>query len=263
MNKRLFMFFVILLSVVSALHAPAAELRVMTYNIHHAEGMDGKVDAGRIAQVLSSAKADLVALQEVDRNVERTQTIDLPHIIASNIGFSFAFGKNIDFQGGSYGNAILSRFPILESNNHHYKMLREGEQRGLLYAKVDIDGAPLIFASTHIDFRPDNTERLSNVEEMVQLAERFKPLPVILCGDFNDAPNSEVHFRLKEHFTDAWETAGEGGGFTYSSAKPNKRIDFIFVTANVQINKATVISTQASDHLPLVVELNITLNDKQ
>ncbi|MDP8244494.1 MAG: endonuclease/exonuclease/phosphatase family protein [Candidatus Hinthialibacter antarcticus] len=244
---------------IGAINAPAVELRVMTYNIHHAEGMDKKVDAARIAQVISSANADLVALQEVDRGVERSQKLDLPKIIASNLGFSFAFGKNINYQGGEYGNAILSRFPILESNNHHYKMLREGEQRGLLHAKIEINGNPLLFIATHIDYRPDNAERLSNVKEILQFADEHSDTPIILCGDFNDTPNSEVHLRLKERFSDAWESGGEGPEFTYSSTKPTKRIDFIFVSDTVRVNKAKVLETEASDHLPLFVELDVDL----
>ncbi|MBZ0255882.1 endonuclease/exonuclease/phosphatase family protein [bacterium] len=232
----------------------------MTYNIHHAEGMDKKVDAERIAKVIKDAKADLVALQEVDKGVERTQKLDLPNIIASSLGFSFAFEKNIDYQGGEYGNAILSRFPILASKNHHYKMLREGEQRGLLQAKIEIEGKPLLFLATHIDYRPDNAERLSNVQEIIQFADEHKDIPIILCGDFNDTPNSEVHLRLKERFSDAWESAGGGDGFTYSSVKPSKRIDFVFVTDSVHVKHAKVLTTEASDHLPLFFEFDVDFN---
>ncbi len=258
---RRFLISVLLVFSAGVIHAKVVDLRVMTYNIHHARGVDGEVNPGRIAQVVSSASADLAALQEVDRGVERTQQLDLPHIIASNIGFSFAFGKNIDFQGGSYGNAILSRFPILESNNHHFKMLREGEQRGLLLAKIELDGGAVLFASTHIDYRPDNSERLSNVEEMITLADKHSDLPMILCGDFNDMPNGQVYFRLRERFTDVWDSVDNDKGFTYSSTRPTKRIDFIFVSDDIKVKKAKVLETQASDHLPLLVELEINFNN--
>src|SRR6185503_1828899 len=111
---------------------PKQAVRVMTYNIHHGEGTDGKIDLNRIAEVILSARADIVALQEVDRSVERTARRDLVAELAELTKMNFAFGKNIDYQGGDYGNAVLSRFRVLKYENRHYKMIRDGEQRGLL-----------------------------------------------------------------------------------------------------------------------------------
>src|SRR5690242_4466409 len=86
-------------------------LRIMTYNIHHAEGLDGKVDTERIAKLINDEKADLVALQEVDRGAERTKKRDLLAELAAATGMKMGFGKNIPLQGGEYGTAILSKFP--------------------------------------------------------------------------------------------------------------------------------------------------------
>ncbi|MBT5621283.1 MAG: endonuclease, partial [Verrucomicrobia bacterium] len=110
-------------------------LRVMTYNIHHAEGLDGKVDLERIANVLQQSNADVIALQEVDKNTERTGGIDMPAELAKLTGLNVVFGANLDnFQGGQYGTAILSRFPIESHENHLLNQTRKGEQRGVLQA---------------------------------------------------------------------------------------------------------------------------------
>ena len=119
--------------------APAPQrLRVVTYNIHHSRGVDGRVDTARIAALLGRIGADVVGLQEVDRGVRRTQGRDLARELATQLGMHFAFGKNLDYQGGDYGNALLSRFPIVRAENRHYDMLRVGEQRGVLDATLSV-----------------------------------------------------------------------------------------------------------------------------
>jgi len=236
-----------------------ATVRVMTYNIHHGEGTDGKIDLNRIAEVINSQKADIVALQEVDRGVERTARRDLISELAALTGMKHAFGKNIDYQGGDYGNAILSRFPIVNDQNHHYKMLRPGEQRGLLQVELRVAGKRLLLMNTHLDHRPDDSERLSNIDEIAEILGRYKGLPVILCGDFNDTPDSPMHQKIEEILVDSWKRGGAGQGFSFSSTQPRKRIDYIFVNkrkAPMPV-KAWVAESIASDHLPVVVEFKL------
>ncbi|MEZ6125794.1 MAG: endonuclease/exonuclease/phosphatase family protein [Planctomycetaceae bacterium] len=120
--KRLFR--VLILSIVTMVPAAVsqaeepAQLRVLSYNIHHAEGVDRKLDLERIAKVIPSVKPDVVALQEVDQNVKRTGSIDQPEKLARLTEMNVIFGANIELQGGHYGNAVLSRFPIARHKNH-------------------------------------------------------------------------------------------------------------------------------------------------
>lgn len=242
-------------------------LRVMTYNIHHGEGVDGKVDIERIAKLIRDSKADIVALQEVDRGVERTKKIDIITMLADMTGMTYAFGKNIDYQGGDYGNGFLTRFPILEERNLHYKMIREGEQRGLLQLVLDVRGQEIVVMNTHIDFREDDSERVMNVGEIRQTGKRYAPRPIIVCGDFNDIPTGRAINLMKEDFLDCWEAVGAGNGFSYPAAKPEKRIDYIFVAKSstgfsIQLRpiSAKVLQSLASDHLPVVIEFEISEN---
>lgn len=242
-----------------SLELPAASnltFRAMSYNIHHGEGMDGKLDLERIATVITNAGADLVALQEVDRGVARTQRRDLPAELARLTGMTCVFSNNFHYQGGEYGNAILSRFPIVSATNTHFRMIRPGEQRGLLQTTVSVAGRELIFAVTHIDHRPDDTERLTNVFDIHGLFPATNPVPVLLCGDFNDLPGSRTHTRMKEGFLDAWQLVGEGDGFTFSSDRPRRRIDYQWISKGAPLRpvRAWIPVTTASDHLPLVVE---------
>ena len=235
---------------------PKQPVRVMTYNIHHGEGTDGKIDLNRIAEVIMTSKADIVALQEVDRGVERTAHRDLVVELAELTKMNFAFGKNIDYQGGDYGNAVLSRFRVLKYENRHYKMIRDGEQRGLLQVVLQVAGKQLVFLNTHLDYRRDDAERLSNVDEIEQVIRQYKGLPLILCGDFNDTPDSPMHRKMEEFLVDCWIRAGKGDGLSFSSTQPQKRIDYVFVNKRkgVEPVSALVAASNASDHLPVVVE---------
>src|SRR5687767_10650352 len=92
-------------------------LRVLCYNIHHGEGLDGKLDLERIAKLITETGADLVALQEVDRGAQRTKGLDIPAELGRLTGLTPVFRKNHDLKPGEYGNAILSRWPVMDVKN--------------------------------------------------------------------------------------------------------------------------------------------------
>src|ERR1043166_5507630 len=135
--------------------------RVMTYNIHHGEGLDGKVDLLRIAELIKREGADIVALQEVDKSVERTARRDFPDELAALTGMTCVFSNNYHFQGGEYGNAVLTRFPVKRWTNTHFKKVNETEQRGILQLLLEVQGREVVFMATHIDHRPDDAARWS------------------------------------------------------------------------------------------------------
>jgi endonuclease/exonuclease/phosphatase family metal-dependent hydrolase len=236
--------------------AKPTTLRVMTYNIHHGEGVDGKVDLLRIAQLIQHEGADIVALQEVDKGVARTARRDLPAELAALTGLTCVFSNNFPFQGGEYGNAVLTRFPVLRVTNTPYQMLREGEQRGLLQMVLDLHGRELVFMNTHIDYRPDDAERMLNVGEIETRMKQYAGRPIILCGDFNATPESRVCRRLSESFEDTWARVGQGDGCTIPASQPTKRIDYIWITKGKSLEplKVWVPRSDASDHLPVVAE---------
>lgn len=233
-----------------------ATFRVMTYNIHHGEGLDGKVDLLRIAQLIKEQGADIVALQEVDKGTERTQRRDFPAELAELTGMTCVFSNNFHFQGGEYGNAVLTKFPVKRWTNLHYEMLRKGEQRGILQLVLDMRGREVVFLNTHIDYRPDDAERWANVTEIEGLLKAYPGMPMIMCGDFNNPPEGRVCLRLNRTFDDTWKLVGQGDGFTIPAEAPRKRIDYIWISKDKGIVplKIWVPRTEASDHLPVVAE---------
>jgi endonuclease/exonuclease/phosphatase family metal-dependent hydrolase len=231
----------------------STRLRVMTYNIHHGEGTDGKVDLERIAKLITDNKVDLVALQEVDRNTQRTGKCDMPAELAKLTKMKAIFGANFPLEGGEYGNAILSRYPIREWTNYHLPKVVEGEQRGLLRALVETPEASIYFCSTHLDHRRPDADRLASVEVIRKLTAGLIA-PTLIAGDFNARPGSEVYRRLASSFNDAWQAIGDGDGFTIPSNQPRARIDYLWFSEGLQPIAGTVLNSVASDHLPLIID---------
>ena len=244
-------------------------LRLMSYNIHVGVGMDKKQDLKRIADVIKLYGCDLVGLQEVDRGVQRTGRVDEIKELARLTGMDFAFAHNLDYQGGQYGVAVLSRFPILAIDHRRYANTRERERRGFIRVEVEVKGRRLNFVTTHLDYQFADG-RLFETRQLLKALEEVSG-PVIVTGDFNEEPWGGVYKLMQEAgFADGWRrshgaSAPElpGGGATYPADKPTKRIDYIFYRgigedrppADDEDASEAVPNTLASDHRPIVVGL--------
>ncbi len=230
----------------------------MTYNIHVGVGMDKKLDLERIAGVINQQHPDLVGLQEVDRGVERTQRIDEIAELARLTRMDYAFAFNLKYQGGQYGVAILSRYAIRATDHRLYKNTREAERRGFIRAEVNIAGRVINFVTTHLDYQYED----GRIYEAEQLLSGLKDVkgPLILVGDFNDVPTGGAYKLISNQFHDAWmESHASGEGFSYPADKPAKRIDYILTrqTDQIKARRAWIPETLASDHVPVVADLEI------
>src|SRR6266496_5969554 len=198
----------------SRLLASRSTVRVMTYNIHVGVGMDKKLDLQRIADVINEQRADLVGLQEVDRGVERTQRIDEIAEISRLTRMDYAFAFNLRYQGGQYGVAILSRFPILASDHRLYKNRREAERRGFIRIEINVAGSVLNFVTTHLDYQYEDGRIFETQQLLGALADVKNPL--IVVGDFNEVSIGEAYKLMRQAFDDAWSsTRPDDQGFSY------------------------------------------------
>ncbi len=229
-------------------------LRVLSYNIHHGAGTDGKLDLPRIAKVIESVSPDLVALQEVDKNVNRSASVDQSAELARLLGMKVVFGGNITLQGGEYGNAILSKHDLVDSMNVALPNHDNGEQRGVLTARVAVDPIGTVrFLATHFDHRRDDTERVASAKQINALVAQ-SDVPTILAGDINATRQSAV---LKELETQ-WTIAGKVAQPTIPAAEPNRQIDFVLFrpAARWQVIETTVLTEAvASDHRAILAVL--------
>ncbi len=232
--------------------ATADTLRILAYNIHHGEGMDEVVDLERIAALVRAVDPDLVALQEVDSVTSRTNAVDQAAELGRLTGLEPTFGSFMPYQGGAYGMALLSRWPISESSNLR---LPDGEEpRTALSAVVTSpeSGQSLRFVGIHF-YRTDE-ERLAQAKRLEELLGE-EEVPTVLAGDFNSTPGSDVMI----HLAQAWFIVDKGEDrFTFSSYAPEREIDFVLFQPSdrfVVVGQWLITEPVASDHRPVVVDL--------
>jgi endonuclease/exonuclease/phosphatase family metal-dependent hydrolase len=229
-------------------------LRVMSYNIRHGAGLDGEIDLARVAEVIRAADVDLVALQEMDHVATRSGGVDQAAVLGEMLGMEHRFGKFMDFQGGEYGLAVLSRLPIEDSR---VIALPPGkhEPRSAMLVEVTPTGArkPVSFVSLHFDWLGDDANRHAQAKRLLASLPH-PPARVILAGDFNDVPESRTMQLIFASFADAEKP--EDARLTIPANAPRREIDFIVSRGDgLHATSCRVIAEEvASDHRPVVAE---------
>lgn len=232
----------------------ACELRVLTWNIHHGEGVDGRLDLPRIGAVIREARPDIVALQEVDVRTQRVKGRDTVRELERLTGMRGVFGASMPFQGGGYGNAVLVNGHVLGSRVFPISNSPGMEPRSLLMVEMrpyrcSLD---LAFFSTHLDHRSEE-DRLAGAE----LANLPVSLPAILAGDLNAPPEDPVIGRLLEK----WTPATRGPDFkTIPVENPKRQIDFILFRPEKRwkaVSAEVLSEAVASDHRALLAVIRL------
>jgi endonuclease/exonuclease/phosphatase family metal-dependent hydrolase len=229
-------------------------LRLMTYNIHHGVPVGGAntdVHLDAIASVINAQKPDLVALQEVDSMTTRAP-VDEAKELARLTGMHYFFSRTLDYEGGKYGDAVLSRYPIVATQHYALPMPDpSGEARAVGIVTVQPpEGVEVDFAVTHLDLA---SNREAQVKALVNISKTSKN-PLILGGDLNADPSSEYITTLKQAFQLACES---GCPLTAPSDKPSKTIDYIVLNPAAAklfhvVSYNVIKGIYASDHLPLI-----------
>jgi endonuclease/exonuclease/phosphatase family metal-dependent hydrolase len=233
------------------------------FNIHAGKDAAGTDRVKDIAALVQSLAPDLVLLQEVDRGTKRSGNVDQLQALIDGTKYPGAFGRSLDYDGGTYGIAALSRKGFLFDRTWPLRVEPVQDRAGgsheprvalLMIAHTAL--GDLQAATTHIDASATDQYRLQEVGELlIPVKARLAPdRPVLIAGDFNAEPNSAVVKKLLDAgLRDAWAECGQGDGFTYPADTPRKRIDYVFLTGSLKCTAARVIDTQISDHRPLLV----------
>ena len=251
------------------------KLRLVTYNIHRAIGVDRRFRPERIVEILKAHDADLVLLQEVDDGVPRSRRLDLAKTLAQALDYPFrAVGHNVQLSEGRYGNATLSRFPILRQRNIDLSIARK-KRRGCQYTSLEIPltknrTLPLEVFNLHLGLSA--AERLRQVQLLASSPELRRLAPkdaCIVAGDFNDWRSL-----LRPHFldslgfscaTDHLTRRGTRALKTYPAFSPRGGLDRVYFRGPLEIRKAYrcrhQISKIASDHLPVIADFVVTEKD--
>ena len=258
LNRRLLALAISVLASVIELGCTAepVRVRVLTYNIHHGEGADGRLDLARIAAVVKRAAPDLAALQEVDSATSRSQGIDQASELGRLTGMHAAFGKAMDFDGGGYGQTVLSRLPLSDLIVHELPFTPGREPRCAISARVAlaVGGPEVLFAATHLEHARAEL-RLHQAQALDRAMAAAGPMPAILAGDLNDAPGSAPLRILLEHWTDATADRPQP---TWPADEPSSKIDYVLFrpAGSWRVIETQVLDERAaSDHRPLLVVL--------
>ena len=276
-------------------------MRVLTYNIHGWRTIAGHPNLDAVAQIIAASNADLVGLNEVyyPRAMPGTNEAAL-EALAARLGMHFVFGPCLrwpaqdNMPADAYGNALLSRWPILASAAHHLTPVPGREQRGLLEARMALPtGKPFTAYVTHLDHR-DEDARLVQLRALRTWTVRDRNRPHLIMGDFNaislwdygDEANATAKLAQSGHspnvlnedkggpkviaqmekagYVDAYASVGTPGTTTFLGGEhPAVRIDYIFVSESLApaLTAAQIWheppGQEASDHRPVLAEFDL------
>ena len=239
-----------------------SRLRVLCYNIHYGQGTDGNYDVPRLARVIAAMKPDLVALQEVDVGVKRSARVHQAQRLAELTEMAVRFGPTQHYEGGLFGNAVLTRLPILDVAIHPLPYSeatadRVTYPRGAIAVTVRAaNDQPVRFISTHFQHNVAE-DRLAEAVEINRLFADGDVLPTILAGDMNAAPDSPPVAELLKQWSNAIDELATP---SVPASKPSLRIDYIFyrpASAFALLDTHVVAESIASDHRPIFAEFEL------
>ncbi|HBE69135.1 MAG TPA: metallophosphoesterase [Planctomycetaceae bacterium] len=235
--------------------AQTQRLRTVAYNIRHAVGMDKKLSVMRTAKRLHDLQPDVVGLAEVDVHCNRSGNVNQAAVLGNALKMHSAFGKFMDYDGGQYGMAVLSKYPIIDV--HTLELPPGGEPRIALMAEVLLPSDErILVVNVHFDWLRNDEIRFQQATKLRDYLRQVS-MPVVLLGDFNDQPGSRT-LRLFEELLEADKPESER--FTWSATEPKVEIDFIFAAPRERWSARgtrVVDESVVSDHRPVLTELTL------
>jgi endonuclease/exonuclease/phosphatase family metal-dependent hydrolase len=248
------------------------KFRILSYNIHRAIGVDRRFRPERIASIIDNYKPEIVLLQEVDEGAPRSRELDLARELAEALGLPHrAVGHNVTLRKGRYGNATLSRFPILSERNIDLTV-DPWKRRGCQHTTIDLGVAlepgqhryhTLDVFNLHLGLSA--TERARQVELLARSREMsvLPPhAPCVIGGDFNDWRSLLVPFLTGGmDFRSATDSSTGRPFRTFPSFFPRGPLDRVYYRGPLALLNAyrcrLRTSRLASDHLPIVADFEM------
>ena len=223
-------------------------IKVLTFNIYHGETMKGDFDLDKIASVINKINPDFVALQEVDYKTNRTKKYDLVTELAYRTKLSPLFGRAMYYDGGEYGEGILSKTTFIKTEAIPLPYTDNHEPRTALLIITELPSKDTIcFIGTHLDHLKNDNNRIMQAKKINQILEKIS-YPVILAGDLNDTPHSRTISILEKKWT---STSKDNAQKTFPSNSPEEKIDYImYYPQNCWevLDEGTICDSIASDH---------------
>jgi endonuclease/exonuclease/phosphatase family metal-dependent hydrolase len=240
------------------------QISILQWNIWYKEPISN------IARFLKENPADVVCLQELMHRWPDQEVVDTSKYIAEQIGYQYQ-EVVLEHPGESWAqaNGIFTKLPIKETkraliNEHSGEGVYWDENRGYLEVTLDVNSKDLTVATTHMSFTEHFIDTPRKQVEADKLIGHFKDRNYVLTGDFNATPHSQTVRAVEERLKDAGPDYKEATWTTkpflvdgFSASTLDWRLDYIFTSKDVKVNTAQVIKTRYSDHLPILVTINI------
>lgn len=233
----------------------STDLKVLTWNILHGATADGDLNLEAKGKYIVAQDADLVFLQELDENCERSGRVDQMTVLGKISQMEAEFGSFMPYQGGLYGLGILSALPVRDTRA--FRLPEGDEPRVALLLEVEVLGHPLLVANVHFNWTKDDTSRYSQARTLLAELES-SDLPSIVAGDFNDVPDS----RTMQAFFEAGFRPVEEPGPTWNALAPSVDIDHILVRSGrglrlEPLGGQVLGERELSDHRPVGGQIRV------
>ena len=230
------------------------QIRIMTYNIHHGADASEQPTLDSMGYYIRESGVDIVGLQEVDSICHRSNGVDQPERLAEITGLDHYFTRHFPYQGGAYGQGLLSTYGVSKVRNLRLPVFPLEEEKGVSVLLAEVQTAPdsvITIGVVHLDYRSSES-RMHQIDLLLDSLSVIKNL--VLLGDFNAYPDSPEILKLLQYF-DRFEAKIESPSFP--ALNPDRRIDFVFVRkgSDLKIVNESVQQVPYSDHLPVTTVL--------
>ncbi|WP_051569113.1 endonuclease/exonuclease/phosphatase family protein [Alkaliphilus transvaalensis] len=225
-------------------------IKVMSYNIHHGKNLAGKNTIDQMVELINESGVEIIGIQEADSGMPRTRFQNQMKYLGNALSMNYVYGENLVIGTAKYGNGVLSKHPIVFSENIALPSGRE--PRGLLSTIIDVEGRKIHFLVTHLGL--NHEERRKQISVILDYIQTL-PYDVVLVGDFNAPPENDEMRQIRKKMVDVAAVMDKGHIPTFDLPVLSKRIDYIFVDQSIKANSYDVIKNRASDHYPIHSEI--------
>lgn len=234
------------------------KLRLMTFNTEHCKNfLTEEINYKEVINLIKKHNPDIIGLNEIygkgfDKNIKKDQA----EYIANQLGYYYYFGKASRLSFKPYGNAILSKYPIMDAKTIKipYPFIKKGnkyyERRSIIKCTIQINNQKLAVYVTHLGLNPD--EQLNGINTIIKSLTKEK---FIIMGDFNMNYDNKTLLPL-ENLTINADTKLKAKKYTWPSDNPKYKFDYIFTSKNIKVLSADIPSDIVSDHLPYIAEIS-------